>query len=569
MRDKGMLLSLNIKNYAIIDSLNIDFQTGLNVLTGETGAGKSILVGALSLALGYRANTDSIRSGKEKLFVQALFSFEKNDSDLLNLMEEYRIENEDNTLLLSRELNANGRSVCRINDTLVNVGTLKSFASQLVDIHGQHEHQKLLSAETHIDFLDAYGGENLSSYKMQTENLFRLMMQKKKEYEDLLDASKYLKDKQDLYAAQYEEINSLGLQPGEDDALSQRKNKLANSEKLFEHVNLAYGLLYDNEENALNFLHQIETALNHISEIDPQTAQQHADFEDSMIRMEEIAYGLRDYLNELEFNPEELDNIQSRLHQINQLKRKYGETIEEILSEADLLQEKLSLITNSELNVSKAEEAYHAAEKEYLESAKRLSSERKKTAERLSVRMLQNFHELAMEHSEFEVEFTEGNYTAKGTDRVEFYISTNVGQEKKPLAKIASGGEISRVMLAIKSILADADATGTLIFDEIDTGISGRTAQTVAEKMASLRKNHQILCITHLPQIASMADAHYLISKYVETGNTFTEFKLLAPNERVTELARMLGGVHVTQTTQEHASEMLRLSEEYKQNFAE
>ncbi len=564
-----MLLSLNIKNYAIIDSLNIDFQTGLNVLTGETGAGKSILVGALSLALGYRANTDSIRSGKEKLFVQALFSFEKNDSDLLNLMEEYRIENEDNTLLLSRELNANGRSVCRINDTLVNVGTLKSFASQLVDIHGQHEHQKLLSAETHIDFLDAYGGENLSSYKMQTENLFRLMMQKKKEYEDLLDASKYLKDKQDLYAAQYEEINSLGLQPGEDDALSQRKNKLANSEKLFEHVNLAYGLLYDNEENALNFLHQIETALNHISEIDPQTAQQHADFEDSMIRMEEIAYGLRDYLNELEFNPEELDNIQSRLHQINQLKRKYGETIEEILSEADLLQEKLSLITNSELNVSKAEEAYHAAEKEYLESAKRLSSERKKTAERLSVRMLQNFHELAMEHSEFEVEFTEGNYTAKGTDRVEFYISTNVGQEKKPLAKIASGGEISRVMLAIKSILADADATGTLIFDEIDTGISGRTAQTVAEKMASLRKNHQILCITHLPQIASMADAHYLISKYVETGNTFTEFKLLAPNERVTELARMLGGVHVTQTTQEHASEMLRLSEEYKQNFAE
>ncbi len=209
-----MLLSLNIKNYAIIDSLNIDLQTGLNVLTGETGAGKSILVGALSLALGYLANSDSIRIGKEMLFVQALFSFEKNDSDLLNLMEEYRIENEDNTLLLSRELNANGRSVCRINDTLVNVGTLKSFASQLVDIHGQHEHQKLLSAETHIDFLDAYGGENLSSYKMQTENLFRLMMQKKKEYEDLLDASKYLKDKQDLYAEQYEEINSLGLQPG-------------------------------------------------------------------------------------------------------------------------------------------------------------------------------------------------------------------------------------------------------------------------------------------------------------------------------------------------------------------
>lgn len=563
-----MLLTLNIKNYAIIDQLSIDFSEGLNVLTGETGAGKSIIVGALSLALGYRANTDAIRTGADRITVQALFSYDVDDAAVQQIFDEFGITSEDHTVLLTREIYANGRNVCRVNDVLINVLTLKSISAYLVDIHGQHEHQKLLNQETHIDFLDAYAGESIQTMKHETSVRYEEMKRAERELHMLIEKEKDARAKEDEVREHLKEINSLNLVVGEDEKLEERKKILSNSEKLFELTTSVYSLLYGSERNICDRLTEANNKLEAISEIDGTLKTDSQALNDALISVQEIVYSLRDYKDSIEFNPSELDNLETRLNKIDHLKRKYGQTIEEILEQADEYHSFLSLIENGEEQLAAARKRYDNNVASYLDSAIELSKGRKNAADRLTKRLMNNLNELAMPNAQFLISFEDtrkyNRLSPNGIDGVQFLISTNIGQEKKPLSKIASGGEVSRIMLAIKSIMADADHTDTLIFDEIDTGISGRTAQIVAEKMSELSRSHQILCITHLSQIASMADTHFLIEKSVIGNETYTSFKKLDYEGRTFELARMLGGVHVTETTLTHASEMLQLALEYK-----
>ncbi|MFA0816056.1 MAG: DNA repair protein RecN [Anaerofustis sp.] len=563
-----MLLTLNIKNYAIIDQLSIDFSEGLNVLTGETGAGKSIIVGALSLALGYRANTDAIRTGADRITVQALFSYDVDDAAVQQIFDEFGITSEDHTVLLTREIYANGRNVCRVNDVLINVLTLKSISAYLVDIHGQHEHQKLLNQETHIDFLDAYAGESIQTMKHETSVRYEEMKRAERELHMLIEKEKDARAKEDEVREHLKEINSLNLVVGEDEKLEERKKILSNSEKLFELTTSVYSLLYGSERNICDRLTEANNKLEAISEIDGSLKTDSQALNDALISVQEIVYSLRDYKDSIEFNPSELDNLETRLNKIDHLKRKYGQTIEEILEQADEYHSFLSLIENGEEQLAAARKRYDNNVASYLDSAIELSKGRKNAADRLTKRLMNNLNELAMPNAQFLISFEDtrkyNRLSPNGIDGVQFLISTNIGQEKKPLSKIASGGEVSRIMLAIKSIMADADHTDTLIFDEIDTGISGRTAQIVAEKMSELSRSHQILCITHLSQIASMADTHFLIEKSVIGNETYTSFKKLDYEGRTFELARMLGGVHVTETTLTHASEMLQLALEYK-----
>lgn len=563
-----MLLSLSIRNYATIDKLNIDFTKGLNVLTGETGAGKSIIVGALSLALGYRANTDAIRSGNDKMAVQALFSLDHVNGNLKAVLEEYSIEYEDGNILLSREIFENGKNVSRVNDVIVNVNTLKNISMFIVDIHGQHEHQKLLNPETHIDFLDDYANDMIREQKELTEKTYYAMKKSEKDYHQQLENVKNAKEKEEEYISKVKEITSLELKIGEDELLENRKNILANSEKLFEYVDAAYQLLYGGEKNVNDKLNEAALKFESAANIDVALMKDYESLNEALIVVQETIFNLREYKDSIEFSPHELDEIQSRLNKINSLKRKYGENIEDILNESDHYQQLLNSIQNSTEETAEALERYNKNKQDYLRYSVELSELRKKAAERLTKRLMANLNELAMPNAVFEVRFEDkakfNRFSPNGIDEIQFFISTNTGQELKPLSKIVSGGEISRIMLAIKSIMADLDHTDTLIFDEIDTGISGRTAQIVAEKMSQLSRAHQILCITHLSQIASMADTHFLIEKYVQNDNTYTSFCRLDFEQRKHELARMLGGVHVTSTTLEHASEMLRLAVEYK-----
>ncbi len=569
-----MLLALTVQNFAIIEHLNIEFADGLNVLTGETGAGKSIIVDALSLALGYRSSSDTIRTGKDKIVVQALFAMDYIDPQLELIFEQYGINIENNSILLSREIYRNGRNICRANDTLVNVSNLREMSAFLVDIHGQHEHQKLLNQNTHINVLDAYAGDVVELKKQITSKAYLSMMQAKEYYQNLVQKEKNAKEKEEELTEKLSEIRSLDLQISEDELLEQRKKILSNSEKLYAYIDNAYSLLYNDDSNINDNLAECVDNLKLAAEIDIQLAKDTNDLYESSIIIQEIIYTLRDYKDSIEFNPQELDTIQDRLNKINNLKRKYGATIEEILAEADNFEEQLNLIKDSEKEIQKALTHLKQCEEDYIKHAVILSNQRKQAAEQLSKRMIAILSELAMPNAAFQIDFTDNNtqnpvaYSSNGIDKVQFLISTNIGQELKPLTKIASGGEVSRIMLAIKSLLANTDRTGTLIFDEIDTGISGRTAQIVAEKMSALSTGHQILCITHLSQIASMADKHFLISKSSTSDDTFTNFEVLNKEGRIRELARMLGGVHVTETTMKHASEMLRLANELKNQHA-
>jgi len=419
--------------------------------------------------------------------------------------------------------------------------------------------------------LDTYANETIKEQKSITEKKYHSFKKSENEYHQLVENVKNAKEKEDEYKSKLHEIVSLDLKYGEDELLENRKKILANSEKLYEFVDAAYHLLYGGEKNINDKLNDASVKIEQAASYDPSLRKDFETLNEALINVQETVFNLREYKDSIEFNPKELDDIQSRLNKINGLKRKYGESIEDILKEADRYEALLAAIQNSTEETGKALDFFNEQKADYINAAQELSELRKIAAQRLTKRLMSNLNELAMPNAIFEVRFEDkskfNRYSANGIDEIQFYISTNTGQDMKPLSKIASGGEISRIMLAIKSILADTDHTDTLIFDEIDTGISGRTAQVVAEKMSGLSRMHQILCITHLSQIASMADTHFLIEKTVQNENTYTSFKALDVQERKIELARMLGGVQVTETTLQHAAEVLRLAEEYKKSI--
>lgn len=563
-----MLLSLNINNYAIIDNLSIEFDEGLNIITGETGAGKSIIIGALSLVLGEHAKTENIRTGKDKAVIQALFTVEENNHELKEVLDDLSIDYSDQTLILTREISLKGRNICKINSTLVNVSTLKEVGTHLIDIHGQHEHQKLLNQNTHLSFLDSYGQNKIKDDLRNVSLSYDEYKKALKELTELEKKSKENSDNLDNFKRQFEEINEVELEIGEDEELEKREKILLNSQNIYSDIDSAYSLLYKSDSNVLSNLTLANDSFSKVLDYDESVKENVEMLNEANTLIEEVVFFLRDYRDNISFNPEELNDIESKLNKINYLKKKYGVTIEEILEYKKELQNNIELIDNYEDTLNSLKKDVDKKKKEYLKHAKTLREKRKKIADEFCKKITENLQLLSMKGTVFACEFKDleknENYTKKGIDDIAFMISTNKGESLKPLNKIASGGEISRVMLSFKRILSENDNIDCLIFDEIDTGISGQTALIVGKQMWELSKNHQILAITHLPQIASMADTNYFIKKEVKDDKTFTSFTKLNEEEKVEELVRIISGENTSENAIMYAKDMIENADKLK-----
>lgn len=558
-----MLLQLHIKNFALIDNVNIDFSNGLNILTGETGAGKSILIDSVNFVLGEKQSKDIIRTDEEFAYVEAVFESSDEINDILNLNG---IESDD-ILIISREINLNGRTVSRINNRTVTVNLLKQISSLLIDIHGQHEHQSLLNENSYIDILDSFCGDEFKEVKYEFKDIYNKVREIEKEIEKLEENEEYKLKRMDLLKYQIQEISEADLKNGEDEELIKRRNILSNSEKIYSSLSLIYSELYGGENRECAY-DKIGTSISNIESVekyDEKLKDIRCSMEDVYYKLEDIIDIIRDYKDSLEFDSEELERIESRLDLINNLKRKYGNSIESIQSYLIKIKEEYSLIERNEEIIEKNKKELERLNIKLYELTDKITNERKQTALKLEKLIENELKYLGMEKALFKIVIDKKNkITDNGNDDVLFTMTANPGEPLKPLNKVASGGEMSRIMLAIKTVIADIDKIPTLIFDEIDTGISGRTAQCVAEKMSGISNSHQILCVTHLPQIASMADVHFKIEKNVNEEKTFTKVYKLDDNEKIEELSRMLSGAQVTKITRSHAKEMIELAQNFK-----
>jgi len=556
-----MLRELSIQQLAVIENVSVSFHGGFHVLTGETGAGKSIVIDALTLAAGGRGSAEMIRHGCEKATIEAVFDL-PSAHPVWDTLQRLGIEaDREETLLVRRELHAHGKSTARINGQSVTLTMLKEAGEHLVNIHGQHEHQSLLKTEKHLEWLDLFAGEAIREEKAEYRRLFHQYAEVSRERRELEDKSRQGMQMLDLYRFQLEEIAAARLKPGEDESLDDERRKLAHAEKLAEAVSEAYDLIYGTK--GLAALSRALTRLQDIVKFDPATLQPLVDqLQSAYYAAEDGAYQLRDYKESIEFNPERLSRIEQRLDLLHGLKRKYGETLEEIVGYREKIQAETDQLDNSEELLEQLTAKEKELRFELQSRAEKLSAIRRTAARSLSKQIEQELAELQMERSVFEVKLSPAELTATGTDSAEFILSTNPGEPPKPLAKIASGGEMSRVMLALKAIFARIDEIPVLVFDEVDTGVSGRAAQAIAEKLSALARHCQVFAITHLPQVACMADHQYEIVKQVGDGSrTRTRVTQLDERQRIEELARMLGGVEVTEKTRHHAQEMLSLAE--------
>lgn len=551
-----MLQSLNIENVAIIDRAEIDFTKGFNLLTGETGAGKSIIVDAIHLILGERASKELIRSGKEQASAEAVFTVGSESAK--SLLEENGIPlDEDNLLIVRRDINSSGKSVCRLNGRTVTGGILKSIMQELVAIHGQNDQVKLLDSASHLRYLDRFGGaeteEVLKAYSLQYDEVQKLS----KALLSLRTDERERERRADMLRYETEEIASANLEPGEEERLVNERRVLRNGEKLLNAAAGAYGALYGGEEvSAYSLLAQSARALEEAGGLDETLQKASEAVRTLLYQAEEQAGLLKDYLEKLETGGGNLDEIEARLDVLYKLKRKYGESVEDVIAYGERAAKELFLLTDSEAENARLTQKLREEEEKLSLLSEKLHTLRQKNGKALCEAVQKELSDLEMGKMIFEAEITEEEKAGRfGKDRVTFMISTNEGEPLKPLAKIASGGELSRIMLALQTVLVDA--IETLIFDEVDTGVSGRAAQKVAEKLAKLGKEKQVLCITHLPQIAAMADEHFLIEKETKDGHTSTSVKRLDEENRIGELARMLGGAEITELTRSHAEELL------------
>ncbi len=569
-----MLQEINIANFALIDRLNIKFNPGLNILTGETGAGKSIIVDAVNLVLGERASKEHIRTGAEETILEASFSI-SGDEITLRLLRELGLDNreEENTLILSREIARSGRSSCRINGRLTTLSILKTVGQRLVDIHGQHEHQSLLKTEMQLDLLDSFAGERAISLRSQVREMYLELRRLKQQLSSLRKDARERARQEDLLRFQLEEINEAKLKPNEEEELGQEREILANAEKLYTFSSKSYDLLGGEIEERITILDslgEVASDLEEMAEIDNRLGSLLETLNSAIYSLEDIARGLRDYRDKIEFNPGRLNEIGERLHLINNLKRKYGNNIKEILEYRDKVAKELDALTHNEELIVQTEKQIQGLQSKLGDLCWKLYEERKRAAVQLEGDIQRELADLGMDRVAFQVSFKhtedergipifDKRYKVEemGIDEVEFLLSPNPGEEMKPLAKIASGGEMSRIMLALKSILAQVDQIPTLIFDEIDAGIGGTAAGIVADKLKHISQMRQIICVSHLPQIASRADSHYLIWKETKEGRTRTMLRHLPWEERVEEIARMLGGVPPSEITRQHAEEIL------------
>lgn len=552
-----MLQSISIRNFAIIDRLDLEFGPGLNVLTGETGAGKSIIMDALNVILGGRAGVEMVRGGQGRAVIDAVFDV-ADSPDLAAFVEERGFDIEDGQLLLSREVAASGKSAARVGGRPATVAQLKEIGDWLVDLHGQHEHQSLLAVPRHLDILDEWGGREVLALRAEVAAAYQTVQRLRRERAALETDARERAHLIDLYGFQVREIEDAKLEPGEEEELAADSRRLANAQKLAEAAAEATSALDgDDGGGLLTGLAASMRALEDAASLDEQLAPIVDSINSARYELEEAARDLARYQDSVEFNPERLEQIEERLETIRSLKRKYGDTIEEVVEYGRQTARKLDSLANSEERGQELDTEIAKADLRLRELAETLSSRRAGLAEEFAAIVLAELRDLAMEKTRFAVQIERGEPSAKGIDRVEFVIAPNPGEPLRPLAKIASGGEISRVMLAIKSALARQEPLPTMVFDEIDVGVGGRTGSVIADKLAAISRTAQVLCITHLPQIASRGRSHFYIEKQVVGDRTVACVSPLSPEQRVDELARMLGGAEITETVRQHAREML------------
>lgn len=554
-----MLQELSIKDFAIIDEIQISFQPKMTVLTGETGAGKSIIIDALGLLAGGRGSTEFIRKGEKKAVIQGLFTLPR-EANTYNILEEYGIDSEDGQIILQRDLYRGGRNICRINGMMVNLATLRKVGETLIDIHGQNEHQELMKPENHIDLLDEYDkktSELRNQYQVVYQNYRKLKLSMEKKEAD----EKAWAQRLDMLNFQVKEIGEAGLKINEEDELVEEKNKLDNFQAIHDALELSYQILSGEKIDVVGNLGNAMNELSDVSDLSENLQEINTKISDAFYSLEDVARDISDELDSMEWNGERLNEIEERLELIHQLKRKYGDTIEDILHYHSRIVKELREMENAEQNSEKQERQLSEALEKVKELAIKLSKQREKSAKKLEKMIHEQLSALYMDKAVFEVKFLNNSKLySKGIDKVEFYIQTNPGEEMGPLAKIASGGELSRIMLALKTIFSQKMGVTSIIFDEVDTGVSGRVAQAIAEKISQISNNSQVLCITHLPQVAAIADNHYYISKSVNDGRTETSLEELDEKQKIREIARMLSGSEITELTLKHAEELIKMS---------
>ena len=553
-----MLEHLHIRNVALIKESEISFGDGLNILTGETGAGKSMIIDSLQFALGGRAGKDFLRHGEKQAAVEALFSVQS-QALTEKLAENGIVPEEDGTLLITRTLSEAGKSVCRINGSTVTVGMLKEIAEDMIDIYGQHEHQSLLNPVKHIRLLDRFCGAGFGEAMEEYKNSRQRLKDLEKQLTILIGDESQREQRMDMLLFQKEEIEAAELQEGEEDALLEQKKRLSSMERLIRLTGESVTLLYDGDDRAPSACDQLGDALAKLrdaAEYDAALSPLADALADGYAAVEDCARELKREAEKQEADPEELERIEERLQLFYKLKRKYGGSIEAVLEFYEKAVQELEFLSNSSEKAAELSAKKAAEEKRLSALAETLTARRRATAEQVEEQIETALHDMEMKHARFHIQIEEkADWGADGKDKVEFLISANAGEPLKPLAKIASGGEMSRVMLALKTVLVDADEIGTFIFDEIDTGVSGRTARRVGEKMRFLGGKRQLLCITHLPQIAAMADNHFLIEKESDAGETVTRVTALDEEGAVREVARLMNDV--TETTLAAARELL------------
>jgi DNA repair protein RecN (Recombination protein N) len=558
-----MLTELSIRNFAIIDELNVSFPTGLNILTGETGAGKSILIGAVSLLLGDRASSDMIRSQEDTAMVEAMFNIGEK-SDLKEKLKEmgFLVGNE---LILKRIVSRTGKNRVYIDGQLATLGMLSAISENLVNICGQHEHQVILNAENHSDIVDEFGG--LQPLRAEYAEMYDRYLFLNEKLGRLLSMNKTRDERVEFLKFHLKEIDEAAVHVGEDEVLLDEKRILNSVQKLTEYARGAYESLYGKTGSVQEEIRGIIANIREIKKIDKGLNLSDKDLDAVYYQLEDAAMTLREYIKNLSYDPARLEAIDDRLDLLGKLKRKYGRTLDEVLKKRNEIEDELEAISSVDEEIDKISKEMEAQKREMLKKATLLSQQRRDSAAVLTKAIEDEIHALRMENAVFKVIFGKSSsgqdtpvFNPRGIDEIEFYLTTNVGETAKPLNRIASGGELSRIMLAVKKVLAKTGSVGTLVFDEVDSGIGGAVAEDVGKKLRDVSQHHQIICITHLPQIACFGDTHYRVAKNVSDERTVTLVNVLSEEERLDEIARMLGGAELTKKTRAHAREMLEMS---------
>ena len=554
-----MLLEISIKNFAIIEAISLNFEKGMTVLTGETGAGKSIIIDAMNMMLGARATTDVIRHGAPKAEIEGLFSVE-NSHALQMIFDEQGIELGDE-IIIRREILQNGRSVSRVNGQMVNLSVLRSIGQYLVDIHGQHDQEELMRPQLHIQMLDGFGDADFLELKQAYQTNFDAYRKMRKQLLEIKKNQEEHKARIEMLEFQMAEIESASLQPGEDLKLNQERDKLLNHKHIADTLTNAYTML-DNEE--FSSLANVRSAMNDmesLEEYDVEYREISTSLSESYYVLEDVTKRLEDIIESLDFDGNRLMQIESRLDLIHAITRKYGGNVDDVLMYFAKITEEYNLLTGNHLSSDDMEAELKKLEVSLVDLASKLASARHNLAQQLEIEIQQELKDLYMDKARFQVQFTKGKFTREGNESVEFYISTNPGEDFKPLVKVASGGELSRLMLAIKSAFSRKEGKTSIVFDEVDTGVSGRVAQAIAQKIHKIGQNGQVLAISHLPQVIAIADYQFFIEKISNDHSTVSTVRLLTVEERVEEVAKMLAGENVTEAALSQARELLQSKE--------